>query len=145
MSLASAPTSRGLRPLHNASTSITARCSWRLGTPKSWLVRKDRGRRRHHPRTALPTLGPSAWGPSVLSNRLLTIFFISITELIRPGNSARATAEQTTAIVCTALLMAGSAVATALWVSAFVAVFGGPGFGTMFGANWYVHRSGGPL
>jgi flagellar motor component MotA len=48
------------------------------------------------------------------------------------------------AIVCTALLIAGSALTTALGFSAFVALFGGPGFGTMFGANWYVHRSGEP-
>ena len=48
------------------------------------------------------------------------------------------------AIMCAALLIAGSALWTTLGVSAFVAGFGGPGFGTMFGANWYVHRSGEP-
>lgn len=48
-------------------------------------------------------------------------------------------------IVAAALLIAGSAPATALGVAVFVAAFGGPGFGTMFGANWYVHRFGEPL
>jgi len=46
------------------------------------------------------------------------------------------------AIVCAALLVAGAAVSTTLGVGLFVAAFGGPGFGTMFGANWYVHRNG---
>ncbi len=46
------------------------------------------------------------------------------------------------AIVCAALLISGTAVGTALTFAVFVAAFGGPGFGTMFGANWYVHRSG---
>ena len=45
-------------------------------------------------------------------------------------------------IVSAALLLAGAAVATSLGVGLFVAAFGGPGFGTMFGANWYVHRNG---
>ena len=49
-------------------------------------------------------------------------------------------------VVCTivgaALLLAGAAVGTALGVGVFVAAFGGPGFGTMFGSNWYVHRHG---
>jgi hypothetical protein len=49
------------------------------------------------------------------------------------------------AIMCTALLLVGAALWTALGVSVFVAGFGGPGFGTMFGANWYVYRSGDPL
>jgi len=49
------------------------------------------------------------------------------------------------AIVCTALLIAGTTATTALGFAAFVAAFGGPGFGTMFGANWYVHRFGEPL
>jgi len=48
------------------------------------------------------------------------------------------------AIMCTALLIAGAALTTTLGIAAFVAAFGGPGFGTMFGANWYVHRSGEP-
>jgi hypothetical protein len=48
------------------------------------------------------------------------------------------------AIVSAALLIAGSAPVTALGVGVFVASFGGPGFGTMFGANWYVHRFGEP-
>ena len=48
------------------------------------------------------------------------------------------------AIMCAALLIAGSALGTTLVASAFVAGFGGPGFGTMFGANWYVHRFGEP-
>jgi hypothetical protein len=48
------------------------------------------------------------------------------------------------AIMCTALLIAGSTLGAALGISVFVAGFGGPGFGTMFGANWYVHRSGEP-
>jgi hypothetical protein len=47
-------------------------------------------------------------------------------------------------IVSAALLIAGAAVGTALGFATFVASFGGPGFGTMFGANWYVHRSGEP-
>jgi hypothetical protein len=46
------------------------------------------------------------------------------------------------AIVGSALLLAGSNLATALGFAAFVAGFGGPGFGTMFGVSWYVHRSG---
>jgi hypothetical protein len=46
------------------------------------------------------------------------------------------------AIVCVALLVAGAALTTTLGVGLFVAAFGGPGFGTMFGANWYVHRHG---
>jgi hypothetical protein len=41
-----------------------------------------------------------------------------------------------------ALLVAGAALTTTLGVGLFVAAFGGPGFGTMFGANWYVHRHG---
>jgi hypothetical protein len=45
-------------------------------------------------------------------------------------------------IVCVALLLAGAAVGTAFGFGVFVAAFGGPGFGTMFGANWYVHRNG---
>ena len=48
------------------------------------------------------------------------------------------------AIVCSALLVGGASVGTALGVSLFVAAFGGPGFGTMFGANWHVHRAGEP-
>jgi hypothetical protein len=48
------------------------------------------------------------------------------------------------AIMCTALLVAGCSLRAALGVSVFVAGFGGPGFGTMFGANWHVHRSGEP-
>jgi hypothetical protein len=48
------------------------------------------------------------------------------------------------AIVCSALLVAGAAPVTAVGVGVFVAAFGGPGFGTMFGANWYVHRFGEP-
>jgi hypothetical protein len=46
------------------------------------------------------------------------------------------------AIVATALFLAGAAGGTTLVVAAFVAAFGGPGFGTMFGANFYVHRNG---
>jgi len=46
------------------------------------------------------------------------------------------------AIVCVAMLLAGASVVTTLGMSLFVAAFGGPGFGTMFGANWYVHRHG---
>jgi hypothetical protein len=46
------------------------------------------------------------------------------------------------AIVSTALLLAGATVGTTLGIGAFVAVFGGPGFGTMFGANLYIHRNG---
>ena len=49
------------------------------------------------------------------------------------------------AIVVTTLLIAGTPLLTALGFAAFVAGFGGPGFGTMFGANWHVHRSGEPL
>jgi hypothetical protein len=45
-------------------------------------------------------------------------------------------------IVCAALLLAGAGVGLTLGVGVFVAMFGGPGFGTMFGANWYVHRNG---
>lgn len=45
-------------------------------------------------------------------------------------------------IVSAALLLAGAALAPSLGVALFVAAFGGPGFGTMFGANWYVHRNG---
>ena len=45
-------------------------------------------------------------------------------------------------IMCVAMLAAGAAVITSLGVAVFVAAFGGPGFGTMFGANWYVHRNG---
>lgn len=45
-------------------------------------------------------------------------------------------------IVSAALLLAGSGLAPALGVALFVAAFGGPGFGTMFGANWHVHRHG---
>jgi hypothetical protein len=48
------------------------------------------------------------------------------------------------AIVCTVLLLAGTSVGVALGFAAFVAGFGGFGFGTMFGANWYVHRAGEP-
>jgi hypothetical protein len=48
------------------------------------------------------------------------------------------------AIVCAAMLIAGSALGRTLGFAAFVAAFGGPGFGTMFGMNWYVHRSGEP-
>ncbi|MCA1842995.1 MAG: hypothetical protein LC792_07345 [Actinobacteria bacterium] len=48
------------------------------------------------------------------------------------------------AIVCTLLLMAGASLAIALGFATFVAAFGGLGFGTMFGANWYVHRAGEP-
>jgi hypothetical protein len=48
-------------------------------------------------------------------------------------------------IVCAALLIAGTAVTTTFGMAAFVAGFGGLGFGTMFGANWYVHRCGEPL
>ena len=47
-------------------------------------------------------------------------------------------------LVCAVMLMAGAAVWSTLSFAAFVALFGGPGFGTMFGANWYVHRSGEP-
>ena len=47
-------------------------------------------------------------------------------------------------IVCTALLIGGSSTGTAFGMAAFVAGFGGPGFGTMFGANWYVHKAGEP-
>jgi hypothetical protein len=49
------------------------------------------------------------------------------------------------AIVSTALLIAGAGTTTSLGFALFVAAFGGPGFGTMFGANWYVHRFGEPL
>ena len=45
-------------------------------------------------------------------------------------------------IVSAALLLAGAGLGPALVVALFVAAFGGPGFGTMFGANWYVHRNG---
>lgn len=45
-------------------------------------------------------------------------------------------------IVSTALLLAGAGLAPAFGVALFVAAFGGPGFGTMFGANWHVHRNG---
>jgi hypothetical protein len=48
------------------------------------------------------------------------------------------------AIVAGVLLLAGTTVVTALGFALFVAGFGGLGFGTMFGANWYVHRSGEP-
>ena len=48
------------------------------------------------------------------------------------------------AFMCTVLLIAGATLGTALGVSTFVAAFGGPGFGTMFGANWHVHRAGEP-
>ena len=48
-------------------------------------------------------------------------------------------------IVSAALVLAGAAVPTALGVALFVAAFGGPGFGTMFGANWYIHRNGDSL
>ena len=48
-------------------------------------------------------------------------------------------------IVCAALLLAGAAIGPTLGVGLFVAAFGGPGFGTMFGANWYVHRNGDPV
>jgi hypothetical protein len=47
-------------------------------------------------------------------------------------------------IVCAALLLAGTGLTTALGMGLFVAAFGGPGFGTMFGANWHVHRNGDP-
>lgn len=46
------------------------------------------------------------------------------------------------AIVAAALLIAGSGLVSAVGVALFVAAFGGPGFGTMFGANWHVHRHG---
>ena len=49
------------------------------------------------------------------------------------------------AIVCTVLLVAGASPVTALGSAVFVAAFGGPGFGIMFGANWYVHRTGDSL
>ncbi len=48
-------------------------------------------------------------------------------------------------IVSAALLLAGAGLAPALGVALFVAAFGGPGFGTMFGANWHVHRNGDPI
>ena len=48
------------------------------------------------------------------------------------------------AIVCSVLLIAGTTPVTAVAIALFVAAFGGLGFGTMFGANWYVHRSGEP-
>jgi hypothetical protein len=48
------------------------------------------------------------------------------------------------AIVSTVLFLAGAAPAIALGTATFVAAFGGLGFGTMFGANWYVHHSGEP-
>ncbi|HYH49843.1 MAG TPA: hypothetical protein VEG38_09880 [Acidimicrobiia bacterium] len=47
-------------------------------------------------------------------------------------------------IVSAALLIAGAVPAIAFGSAAFVAAFGGLGFGTMFGANWHVHRSGEP-
>jgi hypothetical protein len=46
------------------------------------------------------------------------------------------------AIVAGALLLAGAAPGAALGVGALVALVGGPGFGTMFGATWHVHRTG---
>ncbi|MCA1847059.1 MAG: hypothetical protein LC792_28480 [Actinobacteria bacterium] len=48
------------------------------------------------------------------------------------------------AIVCSVLLLAGTTPLTAVGFAFFVAGFGGLGFGTMFGANWYVYRSGDP-
>jgi hypothetical protein len=46
------------------------------------------------------------------------------------------------AIVAAALMLAGTPVAGALGTGALVALVGGPGFGTMFGATYYVHRAG---
>ena len=43
------------------------------------------------------------------------------------------------------MLLAGAGVGIALGIGFFVAVFGGPGFGTMFGANYYIHRNGDSL
>ena len=48
-------------------------------------------------------------------------------------------------IVFVAMLLAGAGAGISLGVAVFVAAFGGPGFGTMFGANWYVHRNGDSL
>lgn len=42
------------------------------------------------------------------------------------------------------LLAAGTSVGTTLAFATFVAAFGGSGFGTMFGANYYCHRHGEP-
>jgi hypothetical protein len=48
-------------------------------------------------------------------------------------------------IIGVAMLLAGAGMGIALGVGFFVAAFGGPGFGTMFGANYYVHRNGDSL
>jgi len=48
------------------------------------------------------------------------------------------------ALVTSILLIAGTTPITAVAIAIFVASFGGLGFGTMFGTNWYVHRFGEP-
>jgi hypothetical protein len=43
-------------------------------------------------------------------------------------------------LVSVILLVAGAGLVSAVAVGAYVAIWGGPGFGAMFGASWYVSK-----
>ena len=43
-------------------------------------------------------------------------------------------------LVSAILLVAGAGLVSAVAVGAYVAIWGGPGFGAMFGASWYVSQ-----